>query len=102
VNLLSNALRATSQGGHVILSALPAAGHLKISVEDTGIGIDEKDLPFIFERFYHGTGGGLGIGLTIVRELVDAHGGSVVVQSASGQGTTFTILLPAGGVHNSS
>ena len=102
VNLLSNALRATNQGGHVILSGLPAAGHLKISVEDTGIGIDEKDLPFVFERFYHGTGGGLGIGLTIVRELVEAHGGTVEVESASGQGATFTVLLPAGGVHNSS
>jgi two-component system sensor histidine kinase BaeS len=102
VNLLSNALRATNSGGHVSVSVLPVDSELGISVEDTGSGIAEKDLPFIFERFYHGPGGGLGIGLTIVRELVEAHGGRVEAKSAIGKGSRFTLFLPTGDVHNSS
>jgi len=102
VNLLSNALRATNSGGHVLLTALSDNNWMKISIEDTGNGIAEKDLPFIFERFYHGSGGGLGIGLTIVKELAEAHGGKVEVQSAIGKGSQFTIALPTGIVHNSS
>jgi two-component system sensor histidine kinase BaeS len=102
VNLLSNALRATNSGGHVSVSVLPVDSELGISVEDTGSGIAEKDLPFIFERFYHGSGGGLGIGLTIVRELVEAHGGRIEAKSAIGKGSQFTLFLPTGDVHNSS
>jgi two-component system sensor histidine kinase BaeS len=102
VNLLSNALRATNSRGHVSLTVLPVNNELRISIEDTGTGIVEKDLPFIFERFYHGPGGGLGIGLTIVKELAEAHGGRVEVKSATGQGSQFTIVLPTGDVHNSS
>jgi two-component system sensor histidine kinase BaeS len=102
VNLLSNALRVTNSGDHVSLMALSDNNWMKISVEDTGNGIAEKDLPFIFERFYHGPGGGLGIGLTIVKELAEAHGGKVEVQSAIGKGSQFTIVLPTGIVHNSS
>jgi two-component system, OmpR family, sensor histidine kinase BaeS len=102
VNLLSNALRATSSGGRVSLVALSKNNELRISVEDTGLGIAERDLPFIFERFYHGPGDGLGIGLTIVKELAEAHGGSVEVQSARGKGSQFTVVLPTGGLHNSS
>ena len=102
VNLLSNALRATNSGGHVSVSVLPIDSELGISVVDTGSGIAEKDLPFIFERFYHGPGGGLGIGLTIVRELAEAHGGRVEAKSAIGKGSQFTFFLPTGDVHNSS
>ncbi len=102
VNLLSNALRATNSGGHVSVSVLPVDSELGISVEDTGSGIAEKDLPFIFERFYHGPGGGLGIGLTIVRELAEAHGGRIEAKSAIGKGSQFTLFLPTGVVHNSS
>jgi len=102
VNLLSNALRATNAGGHVSLTAFSEANTFKISIEDTGVGIEEKDLPFIFERFYHGPGGGLGIGLTIVKELVEAHGGSVEAKSIYGKGSEFIIYLPTGGIHNSS
>jgi two-component system sensor histidine kinase BaeS len=102
VNLLSNALRATNSGGHVSVSVLPVNSELGISVEDTGSGIAEKDLPFIFERFYHGPGGGLGIGLTIVRELAEAHGGRIEAKSAIGKGSQFTLFLPTGDVHNSS
>lgn len=102
VNLLSNALRATNSGGRVLLTALSETDKLKISVEDTGSGIADKDLPFIFERFYHGAGGGLGIGLTIVKELAEAHGGSVEAKSIQGKGSEFIVYLPMGGVHNSS
>jgi signal transduction histidine kinase len=77
-------------------------GEFRISVEDTGSGIAERDMPFIFERFYRGPGGGLGIGLTIVKELAEAHGGWIDVTSALGKGSTFTLHLPKGGVHNSS
>lgn len=102
VNLLSNALRATNSGGRVLLTALSETNKFKISIEDTGPGIADKDLPFIFERFYHGAGGGLGIGLTIVKELAEAHGGSVEAKSIQGKGSEFIVYLPMGDVHNSS
>lgn len=102
VNLLSNALRATSSGGRVSLVSSTVNNELKIAVEDTGTGISEKDIPFIFERFYHGPGGGLGIGLTIVKELAEAHGGRIEVKRTQGKGSEFGVLLPMGGVHNSS
>lgn len=101
VNLLSNALKATDSGGRVAVEAAMRAAQVAITVEDTGSGIREEDLPYIFERFYRGPGGGLGIGLTIVRELVEAHHGRIEVTSAPG-GTKFTVWLPAGDVHNHS
>lgn len=70
-----------------------------IEVTDTGEGIDEKDSPFVFERFYSGPGGGLGLGLTIVRELVDAHGGEITVHSEKGKGTTVKVVLPSRSVN---
>ena len=71
-----------------------------MTVEDTGSGIREEDLPHIFERFYRGAGGGLGIGLTIVKELADAHGASLEVQSTPGKGTSFALRFPEEVVHN--
>lgn len=102
VNLLSNALRATNPGGTVTIETSSSDNQAMIIVEDTGSGIDEKDIPFIFERFYHGAEGGLGIGLTIVKELVEAHRGTVEVKSVKGKGSQFTIALPGGGLHNPS
>jgi two-component system sensor histidine kinase BaeS len=96
VNLLSNALKATAAGGRVGIGAAGADGHVRITVEDTGAGIRKEDLPYIFERFFRGPGGGLGIGLTIVKELVEAHQGRIEVASAPG-GTKFTVWLPAEG-----
>lgn len=102
LNLLANALKATPGGGRVSVRAEPAGGGLRIVVADTGKGIEGQDLPFIFERFYRGPGGGMGIGLTIVKELVEAHGAAITVYSAPGKGTSFTIDFPAEAVHNSS
>ncbi len=63
-------------------------------IDDTGCGIKEDELPFIFERFYRGAQGGLGLGLTIVRELVEAHGGRIEVTSEVGKGSSFIVYLP--------
>ncbi len=95
VNLLTNALKATSDGGSVTVRALADAKGATIEVSDTGSGISGQELPLIFERFYRASEGGLGIGLTIVKELVEAHGGRVEVKSEPGRGSTFTVSLPS-------
>ncbi len=98
-NLVSNALRYTPQGGTVTLDTRREDGRALISVSDTGPGIAPQDLPHVFERFYRAdaarsrASGGSGLGLAIVRALVEAHGGSVSVQSTMGEGTTFTVVL---------
>ncbi|HEY6000598.1 MAG TPA: HAMP domain-containing sensor histidine kinase [bacterium] len=97
-NLVANALAATESGGRVTVGARASGDGLKIEVTDTGRGIAAEDLPFIFERFFRGRQGGLGLGLTIVRELVQAHGGRIEVASAPGRGTTFTVILPDSGI----
>ncbi|HEX8456527.1 MAG TPA: PAS domain S-box protein [Pyrinomonadaceae bacterium] len=100
-NLLSNAIKFTPVGGRVEVSLERAASHVRISVSDTGRGIAPEFLPHVFDRFRQAdqtttrTHGGLGLGLAIVRQLVELHGGSVRVESAGeGQGTTFTVALP--------
>ncbi len=102
INLLSNALKATGQGGAVGVRASDTDDGVVIEVSDTGTGIREEDLPYVFERFYRASEGGLGLGLAIVRELVDAHGGSITCRSEYGQGAAFTVTLPRQGLHNSS
>jgi PAS domain S-box-containing protein len=101
-NLLINAVKFTAQGGRieVILRGIP--GYAELVVSDDGEGIDPELLPHVFERFRQGdstttrTHGGLGIGLSLVRHLVDLHGGSVRAESAGrGRGATFTVRLPA-------
>ncbi len=102
-NLLANALRHTPPGGAITLRAEPIDGGVRITVRDTGEGIPSEDLPFIFDRFWrgdrsrsHAGGAGSGLGLPIARQLVHAHGGRIRVESQPGQGTIFTIELPAG------
>jgi two-component system OmpR family sensor kinase len=100
-NLLGNALRHTPAGGRVTVYVDRSAGQVQVEVIDTGAGIRPEDLPYIFDRFYRGDksrsrrGGGAGLGLAIARQLVVAHGGQIRVQSVVGEGTTFTITLPA-------
>ncbi|MDD2733469.1 MAG: HAMP domain-containing sensor histidine kinase [Desulfuromonadaceae bacterium] len=94
INLVSNSLKATPPGGAITLGGERSPRGCIITVADTGCGIATEDLPLVFERFYRGKDGGLGLGLAIVRELVDAHGGTITVTSEQGVGTTFTILFP--------
>ena len=100
VNLLSNALRYTDAGGRVLVTVRPDAEAALLEVSDTGIGIAEEDLPRVFTRFWRGEKsrsrdtGGAGIGLAIVQELVQAHGGEVGVESAPGRGSLFRVALP--------
>lgn len=99
-NLLENAIAHTSDGASVAVTAAQHNNHLKVSVTDTGEGIPAEDLPYIFERFYRvdksrsRATGGSGLGLTIARRLVEAHGGTIEVQSELGKGSRFTITLP--------
>ena len=100
-NLVSNALRYTPAGGVVILTAETSADAVQLHVHDSGVGIPAEELPQVFERFYKGdaarsrNGGESGLGLAIARSLVEAHGGRISVTSRLGEGTTFTISLPA-------
>lgn len=100
VNLLSNAFKFTNAGGTVNIGLLENREQVEITVEDTGIGIEEQDVPYVFERFYRSDvsrnrkTGGTGIGLTITKTLIEAHGGKIVVESKKNKGTKFTIILP--------
>jgi two-component system sensor histidine kinase BaeS len=97
-NLLSNALKYTPEGGRVTLSLRPAGKFSELRVADTGGGISPEELPHVFDRFYRGAGvkaGGSGVGLTVVQELVEAHGGTVLVADNDEGGSTFTVRLPA-------
>ncbi len=100
-NLLGNALQYTPAGGAVTVRAGREDGRVAIAVADSGIGIAAEHLPHVFDRFYRvdrsraRASGGSGIGLTIVRHLVEGHGGSIRAESAGpGRGSTFTITLP--------
>ncbi len=100
-NLVVNALRHTPAGGTITLTANRQNNFARITVTDTGEGIAAEDLPFLFDRFWrgdrartHSEGVGSGLGLAIARQLVQAHGGQITVQSEVGRGTTFTLDLP--------
>ncbi len=104
-NLLENALRHTPESGRVMVSLEPEDGEeaVRMTVHDTGAGVPEDDLPNVFERFYRAdparsrAEGGSGVGLAVVKQLVEAHGGRVSVQSTPGQGASFGFTLPAVG-----
>ena len=95
-NLMSNALKYTPEGGSITTTVEHAAQHFTITVSDTGKGIDPKELPHLFERFYQAQGsiGGTGIGLSLVKAYVDMHHGTIEAQSEPGKGTSFVVTLP--------
>jgi signal transduction histidine kinase len=105
-HILQNSIRYTEPGGHIfVIVNAEDSSTVSIAISDTGVGISERDLPHVFDRFYRGearnTAGklidprGLGQGLFIARKVIEAHGGYLTVQSAPGQGSTFTMKLPA-------
>ena len=108
-NLVSNALRHTPPGGTITLNATRDADTVKLTVTDTGVGIPEQHLPHVFDRFYKadqsrsqpgrrspgGAGAGSGLGLSIVKAIVERHGGTVSVRSRQGVETVFEVVLPA-------
>lgn len=100
LNLLDNARRHTPDGGTIRVGATLQGDYLRIWVSDTGIGIDPVDLPHIFERFYRAdrsrtaSTGGSGLGLSIVKAIITAHGGNIWAESTLGQGTCVTFTLP--------
>jgi signal transduction histidine kinase len=97
-NLVDNAVKYTPPGGHVALDAAVTDAVVIVRVTDTGIGIPEAELPHIWSRLFRGdlsrSKRGMGLGLSLVRAIVEAHGGRVTVQSRPGEGSTFEILLP--------
>jgi two-component system sensor histidine kinase BaeS len=103
-NLLDNALRHTGPGGRVDVTATAVDDELSIAISDTGAGVAREHLPRLFDRFYRADAardrqhGGAGIGLSIAKALVDAHGGQIEAHSdGHGTGTTFTVTLPCSG-----
>ncbi len=101
VNLISNAVSYSRPNGKVTVSLSCADGEIKGTVRDNGIGISEEDLPHIWERFYRADasrqpGGHSGLGLSMVKWIAEAHGGSVEAESRLGEGSTFTFHMPAG------
>jgi signal transduction histidine kinase len=99
-NLLSNALKYTPEGGRVAVSLRSERGWARLVVEDSGIGIPAENLPHIFDRFYRvrnpqtNSVQGLGLGLSFVSWIVEAHGGKIEVNSEVGRGSSFTVSLP--------
>jgi len=108
LNLLANAIRHTPEGGAISIEAAPADGGVRLSVCDTGPGIDPSDLPHIFDRFYRADAsrtvdpgapdeGNSGLGLPIAKALVEAHGGTIWAESEPGRGTCIRFTLPSAG-----
>jgi two-component system sensor histidine kinase BaeS len=98
-NLIGNAIKFTPRGGEVHVELAPATEGARITVSDTGVGIPAEELPHVFERFWRGAGtrergSGSGLGLSIVKRIVDMHDGRVQVDSTPGVGTRFTVTLP--------
>jgi len=105
LNLVTNAIKYTPQGGTVDLTLAEQDDAVTLTVRDTGIGIAPGDLPHIFERFWRadparsrtGERPGTGLGLAITKWIAEAHGGSITVQSRPGRGTVFIVRFPRGG-----
>ena len=94
-NIADNAAKAVKAAGSVVIAASRRGGQVVFSVRDTGTGIRRAHLSHIYERFFRGTGSGVGMGLAVVKELADACGGKIDVETAVGKGTTFTVSIPS-------
>ena len=96
--LLDNAVKYTPDGGSVTVRVEEEDGSVALVVSNTGIGIAEEQLPLVFERFYRADGArteeGVGLGLSIARQIAEAHGGSIEARSRPGVGSTFVLVLP--------
>ncbi len=100
VNILGNAIKYSHDGGRIALRVEEDGDEVLISIQDNGIGIPPEDLPHIFEGFYRGRDAqtaatGHGIGLAVSRQIIEAHNGSIAVESDLGRGSTFVVRLPA-------
>ena len=106
INMISNAIKYTHDGGRIELSANYGDGFVSASVQDNGIGIPKEDVPHVFERFYRvdkarsRESGGTGLGLSIAQEIVARHDGRLSLKSRQGKGTTITVELPVEGPKN--
>lgn len=106
INMISNAIKYTKDGGRIRMTAGQKGDTVWCTVKDNGIGIPKEDVSRIFDRFYRvdkarsRESGGTGLGLSIAREIVVRHGGNIAVQSAPGRGTAITVTLPVGGKQN--
>ncbi len=101
MNLVDNALKFTPSGGNIAIRAMQSGSGIQVEVADTGAGISSESLPYIFTRFYQAdpsrSGGvkhGVGLGLAIVKEILEAHGGKIIVRSELGKGSIFIVYLP--------
>ena len=99
LNILDNAIKYTLEKGHITMEVIQNKNEILTTISDTGEGIPEKDIPFIFNRLYRSeksrsrVSGGSGLGLTIAKEIVELHGGDIKVKSILGKGTVFVISL---------
>ena len=99
-NLVKNSIMFTDDGGHIFVSGQAVPGYVKVSVTDDGIGIPSKDLPRVFERFFQSEShltrrhGGMGLGLSVAKVMIEMHGGRIWAESVEGKGSSFSFLLP--------
>ena len=100
LNILGNSIKYTEEKGRIDVDIISGLNCVQIVISDNGVGIPEEDLAHVFERFYRvdkartGNTGGTGLGLAISKQIVDAHGGTIGIESKVGRGTTVTVNLP--------
>jgi signal transduction histidine kinase len=99
VNIIGNAVKYTQMGGHIAIAAREEAGKILVEIKDNGVGIAAEDIPHLFDDFYVGKTKPegerrSGVGLAITKRIIEAHDGSITVESELGQGSTFTVHLP--------
>ena len=95
MNLILNAIEATSQGGKISISAYADDQEIRLEIADTGVGIPEENLSQIFDLYFTTKDTGTGMGLALVNRIIVEHGGRIEVSSQEGKGTTFILSLPA-------